>query len=440
MTSNESRFSKRTLLNITLAYTLFALSTAMALSQESMPSQARELTGSDIVGSLVAEALSNNPGLAAADKRYLAARQSIVSEGSLPNPKAQLTRFVESIQTRTGPQRNALLLQQALPWRGTLKRKRDIAGAQSEALWNAYAVQQFNLIDEIASQALEGAFLEKAIAQTGEIIELLRRLESIVENKVKAGGALSDLLRLQLEIQRMETLVARQTTARIGVQSQLGALLGRPGSLTDFQFNLQVPARIEADTRQWLDSTAERSPQIAMLRSLERSHEARERLARLSKKPDISLGLNYIETGSALSPNTPGSGSDPWALMIGVSLPIWGKANDAVALQSSLETEAIVADIENLQLQLAAKAQTLIAQLEDAQDRIQRYDSKLLPLARQNQEIATSSYQSGQTTILDLIDSDRTLLELETEYWRAAADAWTARWKLATLSGGLWLH
>ena len=125
--------------------------------------------------------------------------------------------------------------------------------------------------------------------------------------------------------------------------------------------------------------------------------------------------------------------------LVGVSLPIWSKAKNALSLQASLETDALAARIADLELELAAEGKAWVAKLSDAQTRIQRYDSNLLPLARQAQEIAESSYQSGKASILDLIDSDRALLKLETEYWRAASQAWLARWKLATLSGGLWL-
>ncbi|MCB1119979.1 MAG: hypothetical protein KJT03_00400, partial [Verrucomicrobiae bacterium] len=62
------------------------------------------LISKDIAGQFVSEALQHNPGLVAQEKRYQAARQSITIAGTLPNPMFQLTHFVESIQTRTGPQ------------------------------------------------------------------------------------------------------------------------------------------------------------------------------------------------------------------------------------------------------------------------------------------------------------------------------------------------
>ncbi len=404
------------------------------------PRQADSLAAQDIVGPFITEALHNNPGLVAHDKRYLAALKSIEFAGALPNPSIQLTHFVESVQTRTGPQEQALMLQQPIPWLGKLNRKREVARAQSTALWHAYTTQQFKLVDQVATHVLDIAFLHKSIAITKANIAILKRLESIVEDRVKSGGDLADLLRLQVEIERFDDSAARQEAQRISTTALLESLLGTAPTDRIFNIDWNAPAKTVSAPSQWLSAIKERSPQIAMLRSIEASQEARERLAKLANRPDFTLGINYINTSEAINPATPGSGTDPWALMLGVSLPVWGKANNAIALQAVLEKEAFTAQIDELELQLLGEGRSWIAKLKDAEGRILRYDTKLIPLARQAQEITESSYRSGTTSILDLIDSERALLKLETEYWRAAADAWLARWKLAILSGGLWLN
>lgn len=398
------------------------------------------MSGEGVVGPYILEALQNNAEIQAYEKRYQAARQSITSTRALPNPRIQLTHFVESIQTRTGPQRQAIQLQQPLPPFGTLSRRADIARNQSEALWHAYVIQQFKLIDQVAVSALDLAFIDKSISITKENVDLLQRLESIAEDRVKSGGNLDDLLRIQVEIERHLDSVAKQETQQTSWGYLLESLLGRVASDESFNLDWDVPTPFQSESSQWVSHLRNHSPQLAMLKSIEASQEGRERLAKLANHPELSVGVNYIRTGDALNPAALGSGQDPWAIMVGVSLPIWGKANNAIVMAASLEKEAIAAQILDLERSLLAEGRSWIARLEDSQNRILRYQTKLLPLARQAQEITESSYQSGKASALDLIDSDRALLKLETEYWRAAADAWLARWKLATLSGGLWLN
>lgn len=419
---------------------LLFLTASSAYPQTRTNDASSALAQAEVVGPFVQEALENNAGIQAFEIRYEAARESIVSARALPNPRIQITHFIESIQTRTGPQRQAIQLMQPFPSFGSLSRRVDIARSHSEALWHAYAIQQFALIDQVATQALDLAYLEKSIEITKENVALLERLESIAEDRVKSGGNLEDLLRVQVEIERYLDSVAKQEALRLSTTYQLEGLMGRELNKGHFPIDWRAPPPIASDTAEWLNSIAERSPQLSMMKSLESSQEGRERLARIANRPELSVGINYIRTGEAMNPATVGSGQDPWAIMVGVSLPIWGKANNAIAAAASLEKEAIAAQIIDLERSLLAEGRTWIVKLEDAQNRLRRYEENLLPLARQAQEITESSYQAGKASALDLIDSDRALLNLETEYWRVAADAWLARWKLATLSGGLWLN
>lgn len=409
-------------------------------SQETLPDAAKTLSGADIVGPFVSQALQSNPALSAAENRYEAARASIDFAGALPNPRIQLTHFVESIQTRTGPQRQAISLQQPIPAFGSRDSRRAIAQSQSLALWHAYAVQQFELVDKLSAKVLEIAFLQKKSEITDLNIGLLTRLESIVEAKVKAGGELRDLLRIQLEKETATDRLAKQQTEIRVATNQLQSLLGQSPSDATLAIELRPPSPLTSDPSQWITTLqAAPPPQISILHQLQSSQAAKLRLANSASKPDFSIGLNYIRTGDSLNPSTPDNGQDPWAIMVGASLPIWGKANRAQSIQATLEGDAITHQIEDLNNSLAAETRSWITRLEDSQARIQRYDTSLLPLARQSREITETAYRSGTASILDLIDADRTLLSLETEYWRAAADAWQARWKLATITGGLWL-
>ncbi len=394
----------------------------------------------EIAGPYILEALEKNTGIASQEKRYQAARASITSARALPNPSVQITHFVESIQTRTGPQRQGIQLQQPFPAIGTLGRRANIARSQSEALWHAYAIQQFKLMDEVVEAVFDLAYIEKSIEITHKNIDLLQRLESIAEDRVKSGASLTDLLRIQVEIERHFDSVSKQETERDSTGYRLESILGQNPTGRTFTLDWEAPQPIQTNSQRWISYLRENSPEIAMLRSIESSHEARERLAKLANRPELSVGLNYLRTGDALNSATSGSGDDPWAIMVGVSLPIWGKANNAIGIAASLEKDAVSAQILNQERVLIGKGMSWIAKLEDSQKRIQRFETKLIPLVRQVQEITESSYQSGNATALDLIDSDRALLKQETEYWRAAADAWIARWKLATLSGGLWLN
>ena len=163
------------------------------------------------------------------------------------------------------------------------------------------------------------------------------------------------------------------------------------------------------------------------------SAAARQEIARLEGFPDFTLGLNYIHLGEPLNPTVPDAGKDPWGVTVSVNVPIWRGRIDAQrseALASQRAAKASLADREN---QLKADLSATLSQLRDAERRLTLYGGELLDLARQALEISRTSYESGRTGILEVIDSERSLLDLETQFWSAAADTWQARITLQTL-------
>lgn len=410
------------------------------VSPEPRSTAAAQLATANLVGPYLEEALLNNPELAVHQLRYEAARASIPAASALPNPRVQLTHFVESIQTRTGPQRQAISLQQAFPRWGSRTLERSAARARSESLWYAYLGQQFSLVDRVAEQITELAYLEKATDLASKQIELLVQLEDLVETRVRAGNDLSDLLLLQIETESARDQLARLSASKTAATSKLNALLGQDpqvGFALDSDWS--APHPLQADPQQWLENLKEAAPSLAVLRSLASSEEARASLAELANRPELSLGLNYIRTGDGPTTSLADNGRDPWAIVVGLSLPIWGKANTALERQASLQLQAVQAQLQEEHLALQSSASALIAQLRDSESRIQRYDTKLIPLARQHRDIEQTSYEAGKVSLVDLIESERAILTFETDYWKAASTAWRLRWKLAILSGGLWL-
>jgi outer membrane protein TolC len=84
--------------------------------------------------------------------------------------------------------------------------------------------------------------------------------------------------------------------------------------------------------------------------------------------------------------------------------------------------------------ELKADLRSSLALLDDANRRLRLYGDELLALAEQAVENSRTSYEGGRTGILEVIDSERSLLELQLLYWRAAADAWQHRVTIQTLA------
>jgi outer membrane protein TolC len=70
-----------------------------------------------------------------------------------------------------------------------------------------------------------------------------------------------------------------------------------------------------------------------------------------------------------------------------------------------------------------------LADLRDAQRRIELYEKTLVPQAETTFQAVLGGYQTGRSTVAAVILAQRDLLELQIEYARARAEharAWTA--------------
>ena len=75
------------------------------------------------------------------------------------------------------------------------------------------------------------------------------------------------------------------------------------------------------------------------------------------------------------------------------------------------------------------------ARVDDAGRRIALYRDTLIPRADEALHLSLSSYRSGDASLLDLIDSERALLDFELSYWRACRDFLQGEAHLRSLTG-----
>jgi outer membrane protein, heavy metal efflux system len=373
----------------------------------------------------IRRALAAHPRLAALEARHEAALQRVPQAAALPDPTFQVTHFVESVQTRTGPQEQAFALSQRLPWFGKRTGRQAVASAEAAALLHALRAEQLELARDVTLAYYEYGYTGKAIQLTAENLRLLEQLVPVVDEKVRSGGDLNALLRVRVETGKVADQLQSLRQARLAQAARLMELMGQPPAPEPLPFpEFAAPVDEAIDTRVLTAAIQSGNPRLALLRQRIAGAEARSDLARLENRPDVMLGLNYIRIGDSLaSPAPADAGKDPWALTFSVNLPIWQGRNQAVRAEALANRRAAEHDHAGALNALRSEIAAAAAALEDAQRRVRLYGEELLPLARKAVKISRTSYQNGRAGILEVIDSERTSLDLELLRWRAAADA-----------------
>jgi cobalt-zinc-cadmium efflux system outer membrane protein len=234
--------------------------------------------------------------------------------------------------------------------------------------------------------------------------------------------------------------LASLNSQRIQHSARLAALLAWPD-----QDALPWPTWAPLDSESFNNPSTERTsllaavdtqnPELLMLRRKVSSSRARVELARLETRPDLTFGLTYIQVGRpVVNPTTPNAGRDPWGVSLAVNLPIWNQKNSRTRQEASATQRSAENELTERRNQLRADTLVALSAATDANRRVRLYEDDLLPLARQAVDNTLASYQGDRATLLELIDSERSQLDLELQLWRAQADAAQQKLILQTLA------
>ena len=145
-------------------------------------------------------------------------------------------------------------------------------------------------------------------------------------------------------------------------------------------------------------------------------------MADASYWPDFGVGASWIQTDKRSNTSPDDNGKDPVQLFVEVSLPIWRNKYKAAERQAEAERRAAVRMREDLENELSTKLSTALYHYEDAGRKLSLFRDSLVPKAYQALETTQSSFAAGQASYMEMIDTERQLLELRLLAARASVD------------------
>jgi len=393
---------------------------------EDLPSTGPDLPTLD-EGSTLADYLAyaalNNPGLEAAFNRWKAALERVPQVRSLPDPRFNYGYYIREVETRVGPQRHKFGLSQMFPWFGTLELQGDVALEAANAERQRYEAAKLDLFYRVKRSYYEYYYLGRAIAVTEENIQLLTYLEAVARTKYTAGAPThAAVIKAQVELGKLEDQLRALRDFVRPVVAELNAALNRPsGASLPIPKTLPQEAVSLSDERLfiWLK---ERNPELQAIDSMAAKEKAAVDLAKKEYFPDITVGVDYIETDSALMPGTRDSGKDPVVGMLSINVPVWRGKYRAAEREAEARYEASLRERSDRENTLVARLERALYGFRDAERKIDLYRDALVPKAEQSLKVTQQSYESGRADFLDVIDAQRVLLEFELSYERALAN------------------
>ncbi len=359
-----------------------------------------ELGTAPALADLLRFAMLNQPQVEAAYYDWAASVQRITVERSLPDPKLSFEADIADIVMALIP---GLMIE--LPGPGKLGAAARVASAESEASYFAFASSVLQAAFSLKRAYYQLYFLDARLAVSRETLALVGDLEALARVRNAVGAVtLQDVLRAQIEQERLAIEIANLEDSRQPLSAQLAAALGlEPGSAAP-----ALPAQLESTpldvTPEQLFATAlESNPRLAAMEAELRRAEAVLQLAYKLRVPDFGLGLEADAKAS------------PVVIMpqVSISLPIWRDKIAAAIAAARADRRAAEARLSAEQIQLAVDfAENLFAYRESTRN-LELLRERLLPKASQSLDVARAGYGSGRAGFLDLIEAERTLLDFQ---------------------------
>ena len=294
---------------------------------------------------------------------------------------------------------------QTIPWAGTFSagiraadRAADALSAEAEAArWELAATAREAFARLVEARAL----VEIARAAEADA----RSLRDLIARRAELGESReSDRIKAKVEWLRQERHLAAAERGADAAEAVLRALavepLPRPLFLRPAAREPMPPLDREALAARIL----ERNPRLRAVRAEAERRQALVSAARRARIPDLAVTLFHQKE----------SDKDADGVSLGVRVPLWnanrGEISRAEAARLLSEAEA-----DRVRVDFLAELQARLRDLQVAGDQTALFDREILPAARRGADLVRLTFEQGETSLLDLLDAQRTLREAERE-------------------------
>jgi outer membrane protein, heavy metal efflux system len=392
---------------LSLACLLFAAVAAMA-SPSAAVAQAPLVTGSLTYEQALDLATSRNLNIAAARRQRAIRESAIRTARQIPNPDV-------SVELTQDVPHQAVNLDVPIELGG--KRARRIELAQAELTLADLDVQaELRAVRRDLRQTFYTLIAADERVRLAEgLLAISRRVRDAAQARFETGAAPRlEVLQADLGVTRAETDVELAHATRVAAQAMLNAVLNQPpqsplivtGSLSDHVAPIEYEQALGAATISNIDLAGLDRQMAIEARRLELLRAER------TPTPVFSAGGLF---------NSPGEFSSASRVAVSVGVPLFSRNQGEIAgsiattAQLRARREATLRTIEN-------EVYGLVARIAAERRQVEAFEQRLVPTATNLEALAEESYRAGRSSVLALLDAQRSLRDLRREALQATLD------------------
>jgi len=386
-----------------------------------MTTNSAELAGQSItIEEALAQALTENPEFAAAQWNTGIAEGARTQAGLIPNP--ELSWSVED--TRRESRITSIQVSQPIELGGKRGARIDVSERDQDAVAIDLERKKNTLRAEVIQAFYSALRAQEGLQLSTQSLDLANRGLQVVEGRVKAGKASPiEISRAQVQLSEIQLELNRARLNRSNAYKQLALITGATTPNFDHvEGDLErlphLPSQPEMLAR--IKDTADLRLASMHIQRAESSLE----LEKSQRIPDInvSVGSQYDE----------GLGERVNLLGLSVPLPLFNRNQGNVMAAAQGADQA--RDLRNAtELRLRMQAKQAFEQWESARSEVDLISGTLLPTAQQAVEGSVRGFEMGKFAFIDVLDAQRTLVSMRTQYLNTldeAISAWVSLEKI----------
>jgi outer membrane protein, heavy metal efflux system len=297
--------------------------------------------------------------------------------------------------------------------------------------------RQLELFRDIQTTWFDLAELNRQIEIARETMQLIQDLESLVTVRYETARAgQADLLRIQMEEQRLRTLIENLEDRLNPIRAKFNAYLNRDPEMEVLTPDQIVAREIVYNEDELRARVREQNPAFNELDAREQMLNEQRNLARLNGRPSFGLGVEVMGRNSAAMSMFPNSG-DMFAAMATIRVPLYRTRYSAQYKQASEQLQSVDYRRTETDNRFTTELEQALEQHRETVRTITLLDQELIPRAEQALEILSEEYASGNVRFDEVLRLQEQLLELELEQVEALVNQHKAIIKVETLVGDM---
>jgi len=395
-----------------------------------------ELARSARLETIVRVALERNPDLAENRARARAAQARSDAASRLPDLEAKYEQWGVPLQRPYALDEAQMLMvgvRQTFPAWGSLDARGRAAAEEAGGVQDASRARRQEIAAQVRRTYAAYYRSDQELRLHLEHVGLTSRILELARLNQRTGhGSLQDVLRLEVELTRVHTDVARLEREQRSSRALLNALMNRPGDAPlGPPEDLSITPRTDVAALE-RNIDANRPEVAAGARTIRRDEALVDSARRSGRFPQLMLGLDYW-----YMPTFPSDMRHAYSAMVAITLPWLSGRHGAEQREAEESLQADRHALEATKNTVRYQLRDAAARVDSARQSFSIIDQDVLAQAKRSLEATQAAYAAGQGDAVGLLDALRSYLQVRIERVRALAELAVSEADLERAAGTL---